>query len=118
MTAPNLRTPTTVTGKTAVALVSTSNAAVLSNAAASGKVLKVTTIRGANITAAAATLSVSHYRSTTHRYLVKGSEVQAGQSLVVTDRNDYIYLEEGDALYAQASIASSFDLTIAYEDIS
>ena len=118
MAAPNLRIPSTVTGKTAVALVGTPNAAVLSNAAASGKVLKVTTIRGANISGAASTLSVSHYRSSTHRYLVKSSSVDVGESLVVTDRNDYIYLEEGDALYAQASVASSFDLTIAYEDIS
>lgn len=118
MTAPNLRIPSAIIGKTAVALVGTPNAAVLSNAAASGKVLKVTTLRAANISAGAATISVSHYRSTTHRYLVKSSSVDAGQSLVVTDRNDYIYLEEGDALYAQASVASSFDLTIAYEDIS
>jgi hypothetical protein len=118
MAAPNLRQPAAVYGKTAVALVGTSNAAVLSNAAASGRTLKITTIRGANITGAGATLSVSHYRSTTHRYLVKGSAVNEGEALVVTDRNDYIYLEEGDALYAQASVASSFDLIIAYEDIS
>lgn len=118
MAAPNLRAPSAVVGKTAVALVSTSNAAVLSNGAASGKVLKITTIRGANITAAAATLSVSHYRSTTHRYLVKASSVDAGEALIVTSREDYIYLEEGDALYAQASVASSFDLIIGYEDIS
>lgn len=118
MTAPNLRTPATVTGKTAVALVSTSNAAVLTNAAASGKALKITTIRAANITASAATISVSHYRSTTHRYLVKASSVDAGEALIVTSREDYIYLEEGDALYAQASVASSFDLIIGYEDIS
>jgi hypothetical protein len=118
MAAPNLRIPSAITGKTAPSLVGTSNAAVLTNAAASGKVLKVTAIRGANISAATSALSVSHYRSTTHRYLVKGSAVEVGEALVVSDRNDYIYLEEGDALYAQASVASSFDLIIAYEDIS
>lgn len=118
MTAPNLRIPSAIIGKTAVAQVGTPNAAVLSNAAASGKVLKVTTLRAANISAGTATISVSHYRSTTHRYLVKASSVDAGEALIVTSREDYIYLEEGDALYAQASVASSFDLIIGYEDIS
>lgn len=118
MAAPNLRIPSAIIGKTAAALVGTSNTAVLTNAAASGKVLKITTVRAANITASAATISVSHYRSTTHRYLVKGSSVDAGEALIVTSREDYIYLEEGDALYAQASVASSFDLIIGYEDIS
>lgn len=118
MAAPNLRIPSAIIGKTAAALVGTSNTAVLTNAAASGKVLKITTTRGANISGATSALSVSHYRSSTHRYLVKGSTVEVGEALVVSDRNDYIYLEEGDALYAQASVASSFDLIIAYEDIS
>lgn len=118
MAAPNLRVPSTVTGKLTLAQVSTSLASVLSNAAASGKCLKITTIRAANITGASSSISVTVYRSTTHRYLVKSAPVDSGLSLIVTSREDYIYLEEGDALYAQASGASAFDLSIAYEEVS
>jgi hypothetical protein len=49
---------------------------------------------------------------------VKGVSVPAGQSLIVTTREDYLYLEEGHAVYAQTSAANAFDLTIAYEEIS
>ena len=59
MAAPNLRTPSTVTGKTAPAALTTSLTAVLSNAAASGKVLKVNTIRTANVAATSVTVDIA-----------------------------------------------------------
>jgi hypothetical protein len=118
MAAPNLRVPLTVTGKLALAQASTTLASALSNAAASNKVLKITTIRACNISAASSNISVTVYRSSTHRYLVKAAPVDAGLSLIVTSREDYIYLEEGDAIYIQSSGASAFDVSIAYEEVS
>lgn len=118
MAAPNLRAPSTVTGKTAMAALSTSLAATLSNAAASGKVLKVNTIRAANVAVASVTVDLAIVRGATTRYLLKGGTVDAGKTLIATDKNEYIYLEEGDELQAKASAATSVDLTLNYEEIS
>lgn len=118
MAAPNLRAPGSVIGKTAGYGIGTSLAATLSNAAASGKALKLTTIRACNVDTEGRTLTVTRYVGGSHRYLVKGVSVPAGQSLIVTTREDYMYLEEDHAVYAQASAANAFDLTIAYEEIS
>ena len=120
MAAPNLRSPSTVTGKTAASGLTTSLTEVLANAAASGKLLKINTVRVANVDSGSASVSadISVYRSSTHRYLIKGAAVTAGKALVVSDKNEYVYLEEGDALYAKATSANGLDLTINYEEIS
>ena len=51
-------------------------------------------------------------------YLIKGGSIDAGKTLITTDKNEYIYLEEGDEIQAKASAATSIDLTINYEEIS
>lgn len=119
MAAPNLRSPSTIIGKTTAYPVTGTLAQVLSNSAASGKVFKVNTIRCANVDGvSAASLDVSLFRSATHYYLIKGISIDAGKALIVSDKNEYIYLEEGDALYAKASAASDLELTVNYEEIS
>jgi hypothetical protein len=227
MAAPNLKSPTTVTGKTATAGLTTSLTSVLSNGAASNTVLKVNTIRTANTSASAVTVDIAHFRPasasavtrtqdassssditsgevgtyiissgytywhknasngsanytgtvleylvnatfplnvvisvdgtpttvqlqsvqnnagyvrldhsgftstsgttgsswilslpSTTRYVLKGGAVDTGKSLIVTDKNEYIYLEEGDELRASASTGASVDMTINYEEIS
>lgn len=118
MAAPNLKSPTTITGKTADYAVTTTLAAALSNAAASGKVLKVNTIRVCNTTASAATVDISRLRSGTDRYLVKSASVDPNSTLVVSQRDEIIYLEEGDDLRAKASANTTFDLLVTYEEIS
>lgn len=118
MAAPNLRSPATVTGKTATAALTTTLSAVLSNGASSGKVLKVNTIRVANVAGSAITVDIAHYRGSTTTYLIKGGSIDSGKTLITTDKNEYIYLEEGDDIRAKASAATSLDLTINYEEIS
>lgn len=119
MAAPNLRSPATVTGKTAPVALITTLVDVLSNAAGSSKVLKINTIRAANVAAAAVTVDIAIYRAGIILcYLLKGGTVDAGKTLIVTDKNEYIYLEENDYLRAKSSAATSVDLTINYEEIS
>lgn len=226
MAAPNLRSPTTVTGKTELVGLTTSLGAVLSNGLSSGKVLKVNTVRAANISASNATVDLALVRtnpalavtrsqtSTTNNslagdvgvgilgsgftywhkndasnaenytgtvleylvgaslpvsvlitvdgtpttveiqgivddpayvrldhsgftttsgvagstwvlslpgltsYLLKGGAIDAGKTLITTDKNEYVYLEEGDGIHAKASASDSIDLTINYEEIS
>lgn len=119
MAAPNLKSPTTITGKTATYSCTTGLSTALSNSAASGKALRINVIRASNVAVSGGiTVDVSHYRGTTHTYLVKGATIGQSTSLVILQRDEYLYLEEGDSIYAKASANSSADLTITYEDWS
>lgn len=227
MAAPNLLSPTTVTGKTATAELGTSLATIIQNPASSGKVLKINTVRAANIAVSATTADLILVRSSTvasvtrtrdvtatndvtngevgtnilgsgytywhknnsggtnnytgtvleslvngsfpitvsisnagtpvsvvvtgvqdnptyvrldhptftsatgntgdtwilsfpdtSRYLLKGGSIDSGKTLIATDKNEYIYLEEGDQIKALSSSASSIHLTVNYEEIS
>lgn len=118
MAAPNLRSPNTVTGKTAVAQLAATTSTVLENAAASGKVFKVNAVRAANLTTGDVSVDICHYRGTTTTHLLKGGIVGGGKTLIITNKDEYIYLEEGDSLQALAGAATSIDMTINYEEIS
>jgi hypothetical protein len=119
MAAPNLKAPTTITGRTARYAVTTSLAAALSNSAASGKVLKINSIFCANVDGVnAADISVSIYDGSTDRYIAKTIAVAADSTQVLSTKETYFYLEEGDSIRAVASAASDLELVIGYEDIS
>lgn len=119
MTAPNLRTPTTITGKTAVYAVTASLASVLTNSGGSNKVYKVNCIRAANVDGSTAQdLNVTFYRSSTDTYMAKTVSVPADSTLIVLSKEEYLYLEEGDAIRASAGAANDIELTITYEEIS
>ena len=119
MTAPNLKSPTTITGKTARYAVTASIAAALSNASSSGKVLKINSILCANVDGTnAADISVSIYDGSTDRYIAKVISVPAKATQILCAKDTYFYLEEGDSIRAVASAASDLELVIGYEDIS
>ena len=119
MAAPNLKQPTTITGKTAVYSCTSTLAAALSNGAASGKVLKVNTIRAANIDATSAfSVDITIFRSAAHTYIANAISIPVSSSLVALSKEEYLYLEEGDAIYAKGSTSGKIDLTISYEEIA
>ena len=119
MTAPNLKNPTTITGKTARYAVTDSLAAALSNSASSNKVLKINSIFCSNVDGInSADISVSIYDGSTDRYLAKTITVPADATQIISTKDTYFYLEEGDSLRALASAASDLELVIGYEDIS
>ncbi len=119
MAAPNLKSPTTITGKTARYAVTTTLAAALSNTAASGKVLKVNSIFCANVDGTlAADISVSIYNGTTDTYIAKTISVPADATQVLSTKDSYFYLEEGDSLRAIASVNGDLELVIGYEEIA
>ena len=117
MTAPNIISPTTINGKTAVLAITTSATAILTNSAASGKVLKVDQLLIANINGTAnATVNVDIYRSSTAYNLAYLMTVPAGATLdIISSR---VYLEEGDTLRLTASVNSYLQGVCSYEDIS
>ena len=119
MAAPNLKNPTTITGKTARYAVTASLASVLANGAASGKALKINSIFCANVDGTnAADISVSIYDGSTDRYLAKTIAVPANATQIISTKETYFYLEEGDSIRASANAASDLELVIGYEDIS
>ena len=119
MAAPNIKAPTTVTGKTARYAVTASLGAALSNAASSGKVLKINSIFCANVDGAtSADISVSIYDGVNDRYIGKTIPVPANATQILSTKETYFYLEEGDSIRAIASAAGDLELVIGYEDIS
>lgn len=119
MAAPNLKSPTTITGKTDGYAVTTSLAAALTNSASSGKVLKINSVYCANVDGTnSADISLTYYNGTTDFYLAKTIAVPADATQLLVTREAYIYLEEGDSIRAIASAASDLELVIGYEEIS
>jgi hypothetical protein len=119
MAAPNLKNPTTITGKTVRYAVTASLASVLANGAASGKVFKINSIFCANVDGDnPADISVSIYDGTTDRYLAKTITVPADATQIISSKDTYFYLEEGDSIRAVANEADDLELIIGYEDIS
>ena len=123
MAAPNLLSPTTITGKTVtVNLTTTSATSVLSNAASSGKTLKINSLYVANTTATAANITINQYSAAalggTAFPIASTIAVPGNATLVVIDKDAYVYLEENMRLGATAGTSSALQIVCSYEDIS
>lgn len=117
MAAPNIASLTTITGKTAVQAVGTSATAIVTNSAASGKVLKVNALYVSNVDGTNnAEINVDVFRSSTAYHIGKTIVVPADATLDVISKP--IYLEEGDSLRLTASAASDLEAVCSYEEIS
>jgi hypothetical protein len=117
MTAPNIVGVTTITGKTAVQIITTSATAIVTNSAASGKVFKVNALYVSNVDGTnAADVNVDLYRSSTAYHIAKTVSVPADATLDVIAKS--IYLEEGDELRLTASANSDLEAVCSYEEIS
>lgn len=118
MAAPNIASLTTIRGKTAVQAVAASATAIVTNSAASGKVLKVNALYVSNITTATKWVSVDVYRSSVAYRLCKEVAVPLGATLVVIEKDSPIYLEEEDSLRVTGEAASVLEAVASYEDLS
>lgn len=117
MAAPNIVSVATITGKTAVQAVPATATAIITNAAGSGKVIKVNALYVGNVdTATAYDLTVDLYRSTVAYRLAPTISVAAKSTMDVFSKA--IYLEEGDTLRLTASSASKLEAVASYEEIS
>jgi hypothetical protein len=118
MAAPNLKSPTTITGKTARYAVGSGLATAISGVP-SGSVYKINSIFCANVDGTnPADISVSIYNGTTDFYLARTLTVPADATQIISNKETYFYLEEGDSIRALASATSDLELVIGYEDIS
>jgi hypothetical protein len=124
MAAPNIVNVATITGKTSVTSLTSTNATlVVENVAASGKVFKINSLIVSNVDgSSAADITISLYSEDniggTATEIVKTVSVPADASLVVIDKTSSIYLEEDKSLGATASAANDLKVVCSYEEIS
>lgn len=124
MAAPNIVNVTTITGKTSVVNLTTTGAtSVVSNAAGSNKVFKINSLVVSNVDGTnAADITISYYSAAaiggTATQIVSTVSVPADASLIVIDKNTYIYLEEDRSIGATAGSASDLKVVCSYEELS
>lgn len=118
MAAPNLLTSTTVTGKTALAQLTTVTGNVITNASSSNTVDKLNSIVLTNYSASIVNANVVINRSATSYYLCGNVTIPANSTLVLLGKDTSLYLEEGDVLQANVSANSSVSISASYELIS
>jgi len=117
MAAPNIVNVSTILGKTAVQAVGTSAGSIVTNSAASGKVVKVNALYVSNVDGTNnAEVNITILRSSTSYHIAKTLVVPADATIDVLSKP--IYLEEGDALQLLANEASDLEAVCSYEEIS
>ena len=117
MATPNLINASTINGLTAVAAVTTTPTAILTNSAASGKAQRVNSLIVSNVNGTTpATVTVSIVRSAVSYRIVYLMSVPAASSLDLIGKT--VYLNEGDALNISASANSYLEAVVSYEEIS
>lgn len=117
MAAPNIVNVATITGKTAVQVITTTPTAIVTNSAASNKVFKINALYVSNIDGTnAADINVDLFRSSVAYRIAYTVSVPADATLDVISKA--IYLEEGDSLRLTASANSRLEAVCSYEEIS
>jgi hypothetical protein len=124
MAAPNVVNVATITGKTAVTSLTTTNASlVVENPASSNKVFKINSLIVSNVDGTnAADITIGLYSEDniggTATEIVSTVSVPADASLVVISKDTSIYLEEDKSIGATASVANDLKVVCSYEEIS
>jgi hypothetical protein len=123
MSAPNLQSPATITGKTAfLNLSSTSATTLLANSASSNNVIRVVHMTVSNSSSTqTATVSVALYSAAsggTAYPLVSNLTIPVGASVIVVGRENPLWIEEDRAIACTASAANVLTVVASYEQIS
>jgi hypothetical protein len=127
MANPNIVNVTSILGNTSTNLISsTANpfaTALVSNAAASGKVYKINSIVVSNVDGSvAADITIKIFSEDdlggTGTEIVSTVSVPADASLIVTDKTTTFYLLEDKSIGATASAANDLVVTCSWEEIS
>jgi len=124
MANPNIVSVTSILGNTTFLTPSDTSANVLlSNAAASGNVLKINQIVAANVNGSSAvdttvTINSAAAGGGTAYPIVSTVSVPADASIIVTDKTTAIYLMEDQSIVVTSGTSSGISYTISYEAIS
>ena len=123
MANPNIVAVVSIFGMTTgITMSTTANTVLLVNATSSGKVFKVESVLAANVTSAATNvvfgINTSATGGGTTFEMAQNISVPSSATLSIIDKNNTFYLLENQSLVGSASVSSSIDLVISYEDIS
>lgn len=124
MANPNIVNVATINGNSNFQNVSTTNTAIVTNAASSGKVYKVNVLNISNIDGVNDADITAYYvanvaASTNVSYaLAKTITVPADSTLVLVDKNSSIYLQEDAAIRLAASASGDLQAVCSWEEIS
>lgn len=118
MSAPNIVTLTTITGKTALVALSTTTSNVITNSSGSNTVSKLNNVILTNATASQVYANVSINRSSVSYFLGGNVAIPANSTLVLLGKDTSLYLEEGDVVQANVSANSAVSIAASYEIIS
>jgi hypothetical protein len=124
MANPNIVNVTSILGdNSSTSLTSTSATSIVSNAASSGKVLKINTLIVSNVDGTnACDITINKYSAAalggTAFAIASTVSVPADASLIVIDKTTSIYLKENESIGATAGTANDLIVTCSWEDIS
>ena len=124
MANPNIVAVTAIRGEnSSVSLTSTSATQIVSNAASSGKVLKINTLMVANVDGTnAADITINKYSAAAmggSAFAIASTiSVPADATLIVIDKTTAVYLKENESIGAIAGTANDLIVTCSWEDIS
>ena len=124
MANPNIVTVTAIRGENAsVSLTTTGATSIVSNAASSGKVLKINAILVSNVDGTnAADITINKYSAAAlggSAFAIASTiSVPADATLIVVDKTTSIYLKENESIGAIAGTANDLVVTCSWEDIS
>ena len=114
MAAPNIVNVSTITGKLAVANVTTAATSLVANPGSSGKVFKLNTIIVSNINNSDNVgITTDVLRDSNPYELINNVVITPNSSFTPFDKNILpLYLEEGDALRVTANANSAIELFV------
>ena len=123
MANPNIVAVANIYGKTVFdADIATSASAIVTNAASSGKILKINSLIIANIdgtNAADITATIKNAAgNSTSSTIANTVSVPADATLVIISKDTSIYLEEDMSIHLAASVAGDLSGTCSYDEIS
>ena len=122
MANPNIISASSIYGKTVYDTdIANTASSLVSNAASSGKILKINSLTIANIDGtneAFVTVTLRNTSATLLSTIAQTVSVPADATLVVISKDTSIYLEENMAIYVAASVAGDLSATCSYEEIS
>ena len=125
MANPNIVNVATINGNSNFQNVSTTNTAIVTNTADSGKVFKVNVLNISNIDGvndaditAYYVANVANVTTNVSYSLAKTITVPADSTLVLVDKNSSIYLREDAAIRLAASASGDLQAVCSWEEIS
>jgi len=117
MANPNLSNVSSILGNTAVVLAGATATTVVSNAAASGTVVKVEGLYCSNVDATTTyNVTIDLFRSSTAYNVATNVSIPVGATLDILSKS--LYLLEGDTLRATGSAANKISVVCSYEVMS